>query len=364
MKYMKLFLITIAGLLIVACGNESDLVNNHSQERVEIKLGSSLNVATRAAFTATQGEEIASGEIIYAWIDDVGDPSATPTPIAASEYVTGWTLSAAAPVNTGDPQVLNSVGPNKYYFPTTGRNINIYALHGNFGTAVTEGTTTWATFETSLTHSVEKNQNSDGNYEKSDLFCAHLLNKGKTDGTLNLPFNHVLSKVEVYLFRGTGVSAADLSNISSITLKSPELTGDVTLTKPSDATTQVASVAVPETSNKDDITMRLQKDASGVDKSSEAPEGFSPDDDDMNAYAFGEAVIIPQTIGTPGETPVTADFISVNFSEGGSLVAKVAQTFDAGTRYRFFIIVNRTGLQLTAKLSDWTSGGTIPGVAD
>ena len=362
MKYTKQILIAIAGLLIGACSNDSEIGENQatnlSQEPVEIKLGSSLNATTRA-YTLTQGDEIVAGQTVYAWIDDAGSTSPS---VAASEYVKGWTLTAAAPASPGDPQALSS--SNKYYFPSTGRDINIYALHGNFNNSVTEGTTTWSTFSSSLTHSVEANQNTSGNYEKSDLFCAHLLDQSKSSTTLNLPFKHVLSKIEVYLFRGVGVTASDLAGISSITLKNPELTGTVTLTKPTTTTANVASVAVPSTSNKSDITMKLQTKTAGEDMSSVAPSsGFSPADNDKKAYALGEAVIIPQTIGTPGTTPVTADFISVNFSAGGSLVAKVAQTFAAGTKYTYFIIVNRTGLQLTATLADWTSGSIIAGEA-
>lgn len=361
MKYTKQILIAMAGLLTVACSNDSEIgenqANSSSQEPVEIKLGSSLNATTRA-YNLTQGNVIATGQTVYAWIDDAGSTSPS---VAASEYVKGWTLTAAAPASPSAPQALSS--SNKYYFPSTGRDINIYALHGNFNNSVTDGSTTWATFSSSLTHSVEANQHTAGNYEKSDLFCAHVLNQSKTSTSINLPFKHVLSKIEVYLFRGVGVTAADLAGISSITLKNPVLRGTVSLTKPTTTTANVASVAVPSTSNKGDITMKLQTDASGVDKTSEAPAGFNPDGSDKKAYAFGEAVIIPQTIGTPGATPVTADFISVNFSADGSLVAKVAQTFAAGTKYTYFIIVNRTGLQLTATLADWTSGSIIAGEA-
>ena len=365
MKYTNQILIAIAGLLTVACSNDSEVssnqTNNLSQERVEIKLGSNLSATTRA-YTATQGNVIATNEYVYAWIDDAGSTSPA---VAASEYVKGWELQAAAPANVGDPQALNSTGTTKYYFPSSGRNINVYALHGNFNNSITDGSTTWATFSSTLTHSVLADQNTSGNYEKSDLFCAHLLNQAKTSNALQLPFKHVLSKVEVYLFLGAGVTATDLSGISSITLKNPELTGNVTLTKPTTASSNVASVAVPSTSNKGDITMKLQTDASGVDKTTEIASlsGFAPAGGDKKAYAFGEAIIIPQTIGDT-TTPTPVNFISINFSAGGSLIAKVAQKFDPGTKYSFFIIVNRTGLQLTATLTDWTSGGTITGTAE
>ena len=375
MKYTNLFLTAIAGLFISACSSDNEIKEtpvSPSQEQVEIKLGSSVNaIATTRALTVTPGDVIPTGETVYAWIDDVGDPGNS---IAASEHVSGWTLTAAAPANVGDPQALNSTGTTKYYYPSTGRNINVYALHGNFNNAVTEGTTTWATFSTTLTHEVKKNQtgiaaaapeNYTDGYDKSDLYCAHLLNQAKTATALQLPFKHVLSKIEVYLFRGTGVTGADIAGISSITLKNVELTGDVTLSKPTVTTTPIASVTVPATPNKGDITMKLQTDASGVDKTTEvdALAGFTPDASDKKAYAFAEAIIIPQTIGDT-TTPTPANFISVNFGAGGSLVAKVAQPFTAGNRYCYFIKVDRTGLQLTATLSDWTSGGITGGTAE
>ena len=369
MKYSNLLLTAAAGLLATACSSDRDvndgLADRQQQEApVEIRLGSSLNAVTRA-YTATQGNEIAANELIWAWIDDAGEATATPA-INASEHVKAWQVKAAALATGETAQALNSVGTTKYYYPYSGRNINVYALHGNFNNTPPDGSTPWDTFKASLTHSVTADQTVSGNYEKSDLFCAHKLNQSKSTTKIELPFKHVLSKVEVYLFRGNGVEAADLAaaKISSVTILNTKLVGDITLTKPSaSSTANVASAAVQTSATATAIKMKLQTNASGEEKSDfTPPTGLT----DKKAYVYGEAIIIPQTVGDPTASPVTTEkFISVNFAAGGSLEAKIAQKFEAGKKYVFYITVNRTDLTLTATLSDWTSSGSpISGTAE
>lgn len=382
MKYTNLFLTAIAGIIITACSSDNEIKETPvtpSQEQVEIKLGSSVNAVTRAAYTVTQGNKLASGIKVYAWIDDAGNGTTSATP-----YINAWSLTSGADATVSgltNSVKLDSDNSYKFYFPNTGNNIDIYGIHGNFVETITPCTqaaplTGATTFPATLTHKIKTNQTgvaatapedyADG-YEASDLMVAHKKNCAKSAASHNLPFQHLLSKIEVYLFAGNGVSKSDLQAANTtITLKGTKLEGTLTLTKTPTGTDPIGSVAVTGTTT-GDIKMKLQKQDDQEPAGYTAPTGIvSPD---THAYVFGEAIIIPQTIGNPAANPdpVKADFISVNFGSGGSLVAPVSQVFDSGKKYTYYITVNRTGIVLTATLSDWTdgTGGTpISGTAE
>ena len=377
MKYTTLFLAAIGGLMTAACSNDSDINNGQTaseqQERVEIRLGSSLNAVTRAAYTTTQSDKLAAGQKVYVWIDDHGNGTTS-----ASAYINAWALTSGADATvTGltNPVVLNSDNSYKFYYPNTGNNIDIYAVHGNLlttdatpveiMTCTQDAPLTGATaFPTTLTHTIKPNQTgvsmtseayTDG-YEASDLLVAKNTNCAKSATSHNLPFQHLLSKIEVYLFAGNGVTKSDLQDAdASLTLLNTKLQGTLTLTK---AYATIGSVAPATGSTTGTIYMKLQAQDDQAPTDYTAPTGITSDG---NAYRFGEAIIIPQQFDTVGDGSGSAqNFISFNFKGGGSLVAKVKQDFLSGKRYIYYITVNRTGLTLTATLTDWTAGTISP----
>ena len=377
MKYQTITLAIIGALTTAACSNDSDINNSQTaiqqQERVEIRLGSSLNAATRAAYTTTQSNKLATNQKVYVWIDDHGNGTTS-----ASAYINAWALTSGADATvTGltNPVVLNSDNSYKFYYPNTGNNIDIYAVHGNLLTtdatpaAITTCTEaaplTGATaFPTTLTHTVKPNQTgvsmtsetyTDG-YEVSDLLVAKNTNCVKSATSHNLPFQHLLSKIEVYLFAGNGVTKDDLQDAdASITLLNTKLQGTLTLTKANDP---IGAVAPATTSTTGTIYMKMQAEDDQQPSGYTAPTGITSDG---HAYRFGEAIIIPQKFDTTYDGNGDAqNFISFNFKGGGSLVAKVKKEFESGKRYIYYITVNRTGLTLTATLTDWTDGTASP----
>lgn len=308
MNRKKWILIATAAVMLLSCSSESEQVDMKRQ-LVELKLASSLDIQTRA-YTLTQATQIASGEKVYAWVDEVG----------ASEYIHAWELTADGAGNFS--------GTTQNY-PVSGAAVNVYALHGNF-TGITAGTTT---FPTSLDHSVAADQAT--NYAKSDLLCAKATNCARQVAAHNLQFSHLLSKVEVYLVSGTGMTDTELAS-ATVKILGTKPTTVVTLSK---TATPIATIGTAS-GTATDITAKMSYDGTATVTISSVAQ---------NAPALAEAVIVPQSIN--------ADFIQITVGTQ-TFTAQVNKTFDAGKKYVFNVLVNKSGLLLSSTITDWDDGGT------
>lgn len=312
----KLFMTMAAATMILAgCSNdENEPVDNWNGE---IRLTSGVTVQTRSNTQATQ---IQKGETVYAWADKA---SATPN------YIKAWTLTAGSSNNfTGTSQ----------YYPTDGSNLDFYALHGNFKEATfTENTTEFPT--TAIVHSVEADQSGTDmeNYAKSDLLYAIQKDVARSKNTVQLPFYHILSKVEVALKSGDG---------------NPNLEGAVVTI----VGTQLKADFMPDKA----VNMTEQSDRAGMIAITESNNTVTPikirtvttTDFDSNTD-YGEAVVLPeQTISQ------NTAFIQVKLANDVVFSYKIPDvgglTLESGKKYTYKITVKQTGLTVTSKIEDWT----------
>lgn len=322
MNRMKWIFLAATALTLGSCSSEqADLEG----QQVELRLASSLDLQTRAAYTFTQNTQIASGETVYAWVDEVG----------ASEYIHAWQLTADGSGNfTGDPK----------NYPMSGRAIDVYALHGNF-TGITPGTTT---FPSTLTHTVATDQSTGSNYESSDLLSASAKNCARQVEAHNLQFSHLLSKVEVYLVAGTGMTDAELAT-AQVTILNTKLSATLTLSKTAAALVSVAPSGTIDATTANAIAAKMQ---------SQTDQTVTIEGTAQKAYAFGEAVIVPQIVSSTGAAGGAAvDFIVVEVGTS-TYTAQVSGEFVAGKRYVYNVIVNKSGITLTSTILPWGEGGT------
>ena len=288
MKTRLLMTISAAMLTLAGCTNE-DQVETIDNWNGEIRLTSGVTTQTRANTQATQ---ILESETVYAWADKVS---------ATTDYIKAWTLTAGS---------NNDFTGNSQYYPTDGSNLDFYALHGNFKeTTFTENTTS---FPTTIVHSVEADQSNVDmkNYAKSDLLYAVQKNVARSKDAVQLPFYHMLSKVEVALKSGDG---------------NPNLIG-ATVT------------AITESNN----------DATPITIRTVTTTNFNSNTD------YGEAVVLPkQTISQ--NTP----FIQVKLANNAVFNYKIPDAsglkLESGKKYTYKITVNQSGLTVTSKIDDWTS---------
>ena len=284
----------------------------------EIRLSSGVTTQTRANTQATQ---IQSDETVYAWADKA---SATPN------YIKAWTLTAGSG---------NDFTGTSQYYPTDGSKLDFYALHGNFKeTTFTENTTVFPA--SAIVHSVEADQSNTDmkNYAKSDLLYAVQKGVARSSNAVQLPFYHILSKVEVALKSGNG--NPNLTG-ATVTIVGTQLKADFTPDKAADMTNQSARAGMIAItgSNNDATPITIRTVTTG--------------DLDSNTD-YGEAVVLPkQTINAK-----TA-FIQVKLSNNAVFTYKIPDgeplTLESGKKYTYKITVNQSGLTVTSKIDDWTS---------
>lgn len=304
-----------ATMILAGCSNdENEPMDNWNGE---IRLSSGVTTQTRANTQATQIQE---GETVYAWADKA---PATP------DYIKAWTLTAGN---------SNDFAGNSQYYPTDGSNLDFYALHGNFGTTFTENNTVFPT--AAIVHSVEADQSGTDmkNYAKSDLLYAVQKGVVRSSSAVQLPFYHMLSKVEVALKSGDG---------------NPELTGAT-------VTIEGTKLKADFTPGKD-ATMTSQPDRAGMiaingDNNTVTPikiRTVTTDNFDSNTE-YGEAVVLPkQTISQ------NTAFIQVELRNGAVFSYKIPDasglTLESGKKYTYKITVKQSGLSVSSTIEDWTS---------
>ena len=334
----RLFITMAAATMILAgCSNDENGMDNGP---VELRLTSGVTVQqTRAN---TQAEQIAANEVIYAWVDDAG--STTPSVVAAAAYINAWKLTAGG---------FGNFFGTSMYFPKSGNGVDIYAMHGNFGSTFTEGivgTSTEGTAfpTTALTHTVASNQapgesGSMANYTQSDLLYARKTGAARSNSSaVQLTFYHMLSKVEVALKAGTG--SPDLTD-ATVTIENTKLKADFTLNKETDI--------AHETSGQSNRAGMIELTKTENDVASiTIGNAVTTSDNWDNHPVYNEAIIVPQTINANGE----AHFIKVQLKDKAALFYNVSnQAFESGKKYSYKITVNLTGLTVTSNIEDWTT---------
>ena len=334
MKTRTLLIHAVAVLTLSSCSADgTDKSGNGDASATQILLKGDMKAGTRADYDKTQGTKLADGQKVYVWADDhVDKTSATNHDGDKIDYLKGWTLTSSASLLTGSAQ----------YYSAAGNNLDVYAVHGNFNKAVVEGVTSWASFnDGSLTHSVLASQNTGDGYEQSDLLFARAHNLIRQDAPHTLTFNHLLSKIEVYLIAGTGLTDSDITN-ANVSVLGTRLSCGVSFDK-----TAVTGAIVTVSGSASDITARM---------SYRTDVQVTVAADTHNAYAFGEAVVVPQTLAAGTQ------LLKVRLANGIELYSAVpagGALFEMGKKYVFNVTVNASSLALSATITDWTDGDTL-----
>lgn len=186
---MKQYLFLATALLGLAACNETENLSGYDGQ-VELRFTSGINVQTRSSHGLDT--QLKDGETVHLWIDDSKNRQQTidqenlyENILLTKEGGVAGTLSGSTPM----------------YFPLTGNDVNIYALHTN---ATWFGNTYPAR---SLTHTVAADQRSESDgYATSDLTYAKLTGVPRSGNPtpVAVQFRHLLSKVEVILKKGVG----------------------------------------------------------------------------------------------------------------------------------------------------------------
>lgn len=305
------------GLLALAACSSDDTDIRTSGGRTELRLSGGIEVMTRADVQSTQ---IVDGETVYAWVMDAGNPT-VPTDLynAISLTANGAQLNGQS-----------------MYFPQTGNNVNVRALHGTFAdNAFVDEGGNGVSFPSSVGFSVAADQSvltdatadRKANYIKSDLLYAAVdgVAPGGNSKTVKLSFYHMLSKLKLNIKKGDGVT----DNVTSVTLDGVALTGTFTLTT---AAADLSDVAKRP-------SMIVAGEQNGV-------QNITTSYDESN-----EAIVVPQDVA--GKT------MTFTLASNAKLVYTFPadKKFESGKEHVYNVTLNMTGLQVEAQIEDWDNTG-------
>lgn len=307
-------------LILAGCSNDENGMDNGL---VELRLTSGVTAQTRAY--PTQSNTISNGEVVSVWVDD-------------AETTTTSHLYKAVQLTADGSN--NFTGDERMYFPKTGNNIDIYAVHGNFITAFAPE----SDFPTSgAMYEVEGDQSIEANYIKSDLLyaCEKGVARNGNPTNVKLNFYHMLSKLELAIKIGDGVPVLATTS-DAVQLQDVLFTGKFTPSTTEDMSDQSKRADMLKTSGPA-WNMTLGQ--------------VTCDDFDAENVKYNEAILVPQDMG--------GKELKFALNGGGTLTYTIPEgtTFESGKKYQYHITLNLTGITVTSKISDWETVDAVNGSA-
>ena len=317
---------------LTACSND-DEPKAGAGAQLPITLTASIAPEEATATRSYNATNLLNGDTCYVWADMINGSTGE-----QSEYFKAWTLIA-----NGSGGLSPQVSGDVKLFPATNV-LNFYALTGNFGRdaneepMVTPGELALPT--TGITHTVLADQSTSQNYYKSDLLYAVRKHQEPVSEAVVLPLQHLLSRIEVVIVAGNGMTTTDLSeavvelmSVKQEVLFTPDTTKDASIRA------NLANMLVTPNPVK---TGNVRMATNVVGQVSDA-----------TASAYADAIIVPQTIAG------SAALIHVSYL-GRDTYYKVpsgGMTFESGKQYRFRLIADRIGTPYTVTpvVSDWTA---------
>lgn len=157
-----------------------------------------------------------------------------------------------------------------------------------------------------------------------DLMAAGTQTADRTDPTVAFNFVHKLSKVEITLQPGSGMTDDDLKGLT-VALTGQQTAGTFDVTQPASAVTVTTGTATP-------ITLLTNSEGS-----------------------FAEGIVLPSD-------DYTGMSLEITLADGESVFtwplssATESSKFEAGKKYLYTINVNKTEISVTATITDWEPG--------
>lgn len=312
-------------LALAGCSNEENEVTPDNWNG-EIRLSSGLDVqqVTRSIATDLQGDKINTSVKVGIFINEDTQEGGTTT----TTYTQNMEYTA-----DGNNGLSTSVQP---YYPQSGAGVNIFAYaprNASYASGISG----------SMSFTVASDQSTDAQYLASDLLWGQPMKEDpsssgtyisanpveRTSNAVGISFKHLLSKIEVTLKPGSGLTTEDF--------KGAKLT--VLQVKPTTALTMNSGTIATASGNATEITAATY-----------------PTDSEPTLTA--SAVLVPQAITE------NTKFLKVHLTTGGDLFYTVEKgkgfSLESGKVYKYEITVKLTGLTVTSSIKDWESIGANP----
>lgn len=298
MKTTKFFPILLAAMTLTACSNDETVNEVTSTDRVALQVTSGIQ--TRAIGNAWQANDAIGIYMLKAGETAIAE-SATNKCYTTADGNSAFTAATA-------DQVI--------YFPVSGANVDFIAYYPQ--QALTDGVMTI-------------DVSSQTNLPKIDLMAAKLQSTPQNPINKNYPavalnFSHKLTKIELNITAGTGLTAADLAGLK------------VQITKQRTAATYTPLTEVLALSNTSSQPVELNTATDGLTSSAILlPCG-------TDASSFNQAITGRELVFT------------LTSAESFYYAIPDTKTFNAGDRNLYNITINRSGLEVTATIENWNPG--------
>lgn len=297
MNTNRLYGMMLAVVALTMTGCQADVFNEHQGE-VPIALTATVQEGdvTRAG-TAVQSTQFANQEKFYAYF---------PTGVKV-----GSTTSASSTTYTAN----GSGGATPATQPYFNADVSSATVHAYYpyvsGKQVTNSTSSF---------SVEQDQTSDANYNKSDLMYATTTVQ-KASPTASLTFTHKMSKILVTANIGAGIT-----NIQGIRI----IGGSRTINIATPLSCTLGTTLSNANSTSSYITMYSGTSTSAVNCA---------------------ALIPPQTIN--------GNFLQIVTDKGTATYSLSSKQFETGKSYQLTITVNQAAVGTTTSITGWTGTGNV-----
>gem|GEM_PF-4127697 len=209
-------------------------------------------------------------------------------------------------------------------YPQDGEKLDFYAYHPYVSSSALDG-------EGYRVHRTATDQRQESAYKGSDLLMASASGVSAGTSTVHLQFSHMLSKMEIELKAGEGLTLEELTE-AAITIKGVKTSGKVHL----------SSKAYQTDETKEDVI------AHGT----------------FSLAAGGEKLTGVSAIVYPQEIASGAELIEIGLGEEKYLFTTTKPiTLQAGYKSIFTITLSRNSLSVETGVTDWTEGEGDEGVA-
>ena len=284
-----------AAFLLAGCGNDNESATpDGNGSRVPLEVTGGIRAQTRAADAAWAASDAIGIYMLKSGTTDIAESAAN------RRYTTAQ----------GDGRFSADTGTSIYY-PIDGSKVDFLAYYPHSASGVADGK-----------YALDLSDQS--HLPAIDLMSASVSGKDKSAPGVAFNFHHLLTKLELVNTPGTGINASELEDMTV------EITGQRT-TASYDILFETLDVA--------DATATLTLNTSADGKKSAAI--LLPNTETaVNPIVPGRQLVF--TLKTGGEK------FYWNIPDDKS--------FNAGEKNIYTITINRSGLEVTSSITDWTSG--------
>ena len=359
----KLVLLLMASALITACSTNDD-IDTSSPQGVPLQLSSGIKASVTRAFDTTWD----LGNAIGVFTTPAGDNTQVTRSGSYNDENIGYGINTEEQTYDGNSysyKPFTALTSKQVYLPANGSAVDVYAYYPYAAEAVTATTPLSITVTGTSATSTPSPQTT--NQQKGfDVLSAKLLSTSTNPIDIDHPsvqllFEHIMTKVIVYVMAGSGIQESELTgnNVSSVQL----------LGQPVSATFAPITQTLTITEGSNVITMQeITNDEEDPDYV--ATYTVPGETDARTVLHVYRAIVLPNNSTT---NPSTSTNRQIKFNVGQTnytyTIPRIDTetpansnycAFESGKEMRFAVLLSATGIDAVAAIKDWTEQGVNP----